>query len=78
MTEFDERLEGEMKSHEAEMLHKIIIKKYGDKDLSERIQYVISTFNKDRWTAEEVLAKLTELGIEGNATVEEVKKYLAQ
>ena len=76
MTEFDERLEGEMKSHEHEMLHKIVIQKYGKKDLSERVAYVKSRFPKDSWTAEEMLAKLTELGLNANANLEEVKKYL--
>jgi hypothetical protein len=76
MTEFDERLEGEMKSHEGEMLHKIIIKKYGDKPLGERIQYLKSTYKHDSWTPEQMLAKLAELGIEGNATADEVKALI--
>ena len=76
MTEFDERLEGEMKSHEKEMLHKVVIQKYGNKELSERITYVKSTFPRYSWSAEEMLAKLTELELDANANLEEVKKYL--
>ncbi len=44
MTEFNDRIEGEIKTHEKEMIRRVIIKKYGDKDLIERIQYVMSTY----------------------------------
>lgn len=74
MTEFDERLEGEMKTHEKEMLRKIIIKKYGDKELPERIRYVTENYKKESWTAEEMFAKLTELGLQGNNSVDDIKK----
>jgi hypothetical protein len=73
MTEFDERLEGEMKSHEKEMLKKVIMKKYGDKELSERINYIMTTYPHDSWTAEEMFAKLTEYGLEGKNTVDDVR-----
>jgi hypothetical protein len=66
MTEFDERLEGEMKSHEGEMLKKVVVAKYGSKPLAERIVYVMNTYNHSSWTAEEMFSKLTELGLEGN------------
>jgi hypothetical protein len=73
MTEFDERLEGEMKSHESEMLRKAVIHKYGSKTLAERIAYIKTTFPLDT-TAEDVFAKMTELGISGSDTIEDVKK----
>ena len=76
MTEFDERLEGEMKTHEKEMLRKIVINKYGGKPLQERIAYVKDTYPKDNWSAEEMFAKLTELGLDANTTLVEVKKAL--
>lgn len=73
MTEFNERLEGEIKSHEKEMLRKIIISKYGDKPLAERIQYVMVNYAKDSWTDEEMFAKLSDLGLNGNDSVTDVK-----
>jgi hypothetical protein len=74
MTEFNERLEGEMKTHEKEMLRKATIAKYGPKSFVERIQYVMSTYQHDSWTAEELFAKLTELGLNGTNTAEDVKE----
>ena len=76
MTEFNERIEGEIKTHEKEMLRKAIIKKYGDKDLSTRIQYVKSIYSQDSWTADELFAKLTELGLNGKDSVADVEKLL--
>lgn len=76
MTEFNERLEGEIKSHEKEMLHKIVIKKYGDKSLEERIRYVKETYKKDSWTADEMMAKLAELGLLGKESREEIAKTI--
>lgn len=73
MTEFDERLEGEMKTHEKEMLRKIVINKYGDKPLPERIEYVMKTYPKDTWTAEEMFARLTELGLNANISLPDIK-----
>ena len=73
MTEFSDRIEGEIKTHEKEMMRKAIIKKYGDKDLIERIHYVISTFEKDHWSAEEIFEKLTELGLNGTDSIDDVK-----
>jgi hypothetical protein len=76
MTEFDERLEGEMKSHEKEMLKKVVIKKYGDKGLSERINYIKTTYPHDTWTAEEMFAKLSEYGLAGSNTIDDVRRAL--
>jgi hypothetical protein len=73
MTEFNERIEGEIKSQEKEMLRKIIINKYHDKSLAERIQYVMSNYAKDSWTDEEMFAKLTELGLNGNDSMADIK-----
>ena len=73
MTEFDERLEGEMKTHEKEMLKKIVIKKYGDKPLHERITYVMKTYPKESWTADEMFATLTELGLNDNMSLPDVQ-----
>ena len=76
MTEFNDRIEGEIKTHEKEMIRKAIIKKYGDKDLIERIQYVILTYKKDLWTEEEMFEKLTELGLNGTDSIHDVKNAL--
>jgi len=73
MTEFNERIEGEIKSHEKEMLKKIVINKYGDKPLIERIQYVMSTYTKDNWSEEEMFAKLSEVGLNGTDSMTDVK-----
>ena len=80
MTEFNERIEGEIKTHEKEMLRKVVIKKYGDRELPERIRYVMETYPKESqpagqagWTADEMFAKLTELGLNGNNSVADVK-----
>jgi hypothetical protein len=73
MTEFDERLEGEMKTHEKEMLKKVIVQKYGSKDLTERILYIMTTYPKDSWSANEMYAKLSEVGIHGTDSVDDVK-----
>ncbi len=76
MTEFDERLEGEMKSHEKEMLRKVLASKYGNKELSERIQYIKTTFPRTSWTAEEMYDSLADHGLEGKSTIEDVRKAL--
>ncbi|HLG34210.1 MAG TPA: hypothetical protein VI757_04965 [Bacteroidia bacterium] len=73
MTEFNERIEGEIKTHEKEMLRKAVISKYGGKDLIDRIQYVMSTYKQDSWSADEMFAKLTELGLSGKDSVTDVK-----
>lgn len=73
MTEFNERIEGEIKTHEKEMMRKAVIKKYGDKDLIDRIHYVMSTYEKYHWTGEEVFEKLTEIGLNGADSVTDVK-----
>lgn len=74
MTEFSDRIEGEIKTHEKEMMRKAVIKKYGDKDLIERIHYVISTYEKDYWSEKEMFEKLTELGLNGTDSMDDVKK----
>ncbi len=73
MVEFSDRIEGEIKTHEKEMLRNAVIKKYGDKDLVERIYYVMSRYEKDHWSAEEMFERLTELGLNGKDTREDVK-----
>lgn len=73
MTEFNDRIEGEIKTHEKEMMRKAVILKYGSKDLIERIHYVISTYEKDHWTEEEMFDKLTELGLIGTDDMNGVK-----
>lgn len=73
MTDFNDRIEGEIKTHEKEMLQKAIIKKYGDKNLLERIHYIMSTFEKDHWSEEEVLEKLTEFGLNGTDGINDIK-----
>lgn len=73
MTEFSDRIEGEIKTHEKEMLRKAVILKYGDKDLIERIHYVMSTYEKDHWSEEEMFEKLTELGLNGTDSMNDVK-----
>lgn len=73
MTEFNDRIEGEIKTHEKEMLKKIIINKYGDKPLVERIQYVMTNYKKDSWTMEEMFIKLTDLGLNGADSITDIK-----
>lgn len=73
MTDFHERIEGEIKTHEKEMMRKAIIKKYGDKDLIQRIYYVMSTYEKAHWSKEEMFDKLTELGLNGTNSVDDVQ-----
>ncbi|MGQ0828472.1 MAG: hypothetical protein ACT4ON_08770 [Bacteroidota bacterium] len=73
MTEFSDRIEGEIKTHEKEMMRKAVILKYGNKDLIERINFVMSTYEKDHWTEEEMFEKLTELGLIGTGSMNEVK-----
>lgn len=77
MTQFSDRIEGEIKSHEKEMIRKAIIKKYGDKDLTERIHFVMSTYEKDHWSEEEMLEKLTELGLKGTESINEIKNIFS-
>jgi hypothetical protein len=76
MTEFNERLEGEMKSHENEMLHKIVIRKYGNKPLAERIQYVMATYRQESWSAAELYNKMQELELIGKDTLDDIEKTL--
>ena len=73
MTELNDRIEGEIKTHEKEMMRKAIIKKYGSKNLIERIQYVMSNYKKDPWTEEEIFAKLSELGLNGTESMLDIK-----
>jgi hypothetical protein len=74
VTEFSERIEGEIKTHEKEMMKKAVILKYGSKDLIERIQYVMSTYGKNQWNEEEMFEKLTELGLNGTDCMNDVKE----
>lgn len=76
MTEFNDRIEGEIKSHEKEIMRKAVILKYGGKDLIERINYVMSTYEKNHWYEEEMFEKLTELGLNGTNSVNDVKDVL--
>ena len=73
MTDFNDRIEGEIITHEKEMLRKAVIAKYGGKDLNERIQYVMTTYEKDHWSEEEMFEKLTELGLNGTDSLKDVK-----
>ena len=77
MTEFSDRLEGEIKTHEKEMMRKAVILKYGGKDLIERIHYVMSTFEKEHWSKEEMFEKLTELGLNGTDSIKDVKNVFS-
>ncbi|NUM50893.1 MAG: hypothetical protein HUU48_07225 [Flavobacteriales bacterium] len=74
MTEFDDRIEGEIKTHEKEMMRKAVIQKYGSKDLIERIHYVRSTYEKDHWSEKEMFEKLIELGLNGTDSLNDVKE----
>ena len=76
MVEFNDRIEGEIKTHENEMIKKAIIKKYGDKNLIERIQYVTSIYKKDLWSEQEMFDKLTELGLKGKDSIDDVRNAL--
>jgi 3-deoxy-D-arabino-heptulosonate 7-phosphate (DAHP) synthase class II len=73
MTDFSDRIEGEIKTHEKEMMRKAVILKYGSKSLIERIHYVMSTYKKDHWSEEEMFEKLTELGLNGTDSINDVK-----
>ena len=73
MTEFNERIEGEIKTHEAEMLRKAVIAKYGNKSLLERILYIMDRYKQDRWSSEEMYAKLTDTGLNGADSINDVK-----
>lgn len=77
MPEFSDRIEGEIKTHEKEMMRKAVIKKYGDKDLIERIHYVMSTYEKDHWSEEEMFEKLTELGLNGTDSMSDIKNVFS-
>jgi len=77
MTEFNERIEGEIKTHEAEMLRKAVVAKYGAKSLNERILYIMDRYNKPSWSASEMFAKLTETELAGSNTLDEIKKHFA-
>lgn len=73
MTEFNERIEGEIKTHEKEIMRQAVIKKYGNKDLIKRIHYVMSTYEKVHWSEEEMFEKLTELGLNGTDSMNDIK-----
>jgi hypothetical protein len=73
MTDFSDRTEGEIKTHEKEMLRKAVIAKYGSKNLTERIRYAMDRHKQDLWTAEQMFAKLTELGLNGTDGIADVK-----
>jgi len=77
MTQFSDRIEGEIKSHEKEMIRKAIIKKYGDKNLTERIHFVMSTYEKDHWSEEEMFEKLTELGLKGTDSINDISNVFS-
>jgi hypothetical protein len=72
MTQFDDRIEGEIKTHEKEMLRKAVIAKYGEKDLTERINYVLSIYSHEEWPAEKMLSKLKEIGLAEKETQDDV------
>lgn len=55
-------------------MRKAVILKYGSKDLIERIHYVKSTYEKDHWSEEEMFEKLTELGLNGTDSLNDVKE----
>jgi hypothetical protein len=74
MTEFNERIEGEIKTHEAEMLKKAVIAKYGSKSLNDRILYIMDRYKKPSWSASEMFAKLTETELAGSDSTEDIKK----
>jgi hypothetical protein len=74
MTEFNERIEGEIKTHEAEMLKKAVVAKYGAKSLNERILYIMDRYSKPSWSASEMFAKLTETELSGSDSIENIKK----
>lgn len=74
MTEFSDRIEGEIKTHEKEMIRKAVILKYGSKNLIERINFVMSTYEKDHWSEEEMFEKLTELGLSGTDSINDVRE----
>lgn len=73
MSEFNDRIEGEIKTHEKEMMRKAVIKKYGDKDLIDRIHYVMISYEKDHWSAEEMFEKLSEVGLNGTDSINDIK-----
>ena len=75
MTEFNKRLEGEIKTHEKEMLKKVVTKKYGDKPLHDRVIYVMKTYPKESWTAEEMYDKLSKLQIHENISIADIKYH---
>lgn len=77
MTQFDDRLEGEMKTHEAEMLHKAIIKKYGGLPLKDRIIYVMSIYHHESWGAADMYAKLKELDLIGEDSVQLIQNLFS-
>jgi len=77
MTEFNERIEGEIKTHEAEMLKKAVIAKYGSKSLNDRILYIMERYNKPSWSASEMFAKLSEAGLAGSDKPDEIKKLFS-
>jgi len=74
MTEFKDRIEGEIKTHEAEMLKKAVIAKYGPMSLKERINYIMERFTQPSWTASQMFAKLSETELAGANKVEDVKE----
>ncbi len=78
MTEFNERIEGEIKTHEAEMLRKAVIAKYGDKSLVDRVLYIMERYPKGRWSADDMFAKLTETGLNGPDSVNDVKNIFSK
>ena len=78
MTEFNERIEGEIKTHEAEMLKKAVIAKYGSKSLHERILYIMDRYSKPEWTADEMFAKLTDTGLNGTDSLADIKALFSK
>jgi len=77
MTELNDRIEGEIKTHEAEMLKKAVIAKYGSKPLPERIAYIMDRYKKDLWTSHEAFTTLAELGLTGSDSEGDVKKLFS-
>jgi len=77
MTDFNDRIEGEIKTHEAEMLRKAVITKYGSKSLHERILYMMERYKQDQWNADAMFTKLNETGLAGTDTLQDVKNLFS-
>ncbi len=72
MIDLNDRIEGEIKTHEKEEIRKARIRKYGNKPLLERVKFMASIYTGGSWTADEILQKLTSLDLLGTDTVESI------